>query len=55
MTMWTHYCPVDRAWISVGKDEPCNWCDKTEPFGELADANNKTRVNTVFHVNYQIV
>lgn len=24
--MWTHYCIVDRAWISVGKGEPCNWC-----------------------------
>lgn len=28
--MWTHYCIVDRAWISVGKGEPCNWCGKCE-------------------------
>jgi hypothetical protein len=26
--MWTHYCSVDRAWISVSKGEPCNWCGK---------------------------
>lgn len=29
--MWTHYCIVDRAWISVGKNEPCNWCGACEP------------------------
>lgn len=29
--MWTHYCIVDRGWISVGKNEPCNWCDAREP------------------------
>jgi hypothetical protein len=29
--MWTHYCPVDRGWISVGHKEPCNWCGQHEP------------------------
>lgn len=24
--MWKHWCPVDRAWLSVGLEEPCNWC-----------------------------
>jgi hypothetical protein len=24
--MWTHYCPRERARISVGAGEPCNWC-----------------------------
>ena len=29
--MWTHYCPVDRCWISVGHKEPCNWCGQHAP------------------------
>jgi hypothetical protein len=29
--MWTHYCPVDRTWIDVGKGEPCNWCGACAP------------------------
>jgi hypothetical protein len=29
--MWKHYCPVEKAWISVGKGEPCNWCERVEP------------------------
>jgi hypothetical protein len=20
--MWCHYCPIEKAWISVGKGEP---------------------------------
>lgn len=30
MTMWKHYCPKDRCWISVGKGERCNWCGRAE-------------------------
>lgn len=25
--MWKHWCQIERAWVSVGKGEPCNWCD----------------------------
>ena len=25
--MWKHYCLVEKAWISVGNGQPCNWCD----------------------------
>ena len=25
--MWKHYCLVEKAWISVGNKQPCNWCD----------------------------
>jgi hypothetical protein len=28
--MWRHYCPEEKAWISVGKGQPCNWCEQTE-------------------------
>ena len=38
-TMWTHYCIVDRAWISVGKNEPCNWCCAREPRGKEPTCN----------------
>ena len=41
--MWTHYCIVDRAWISVGKNEPCNWCGECERKAEVRknDAGNR--------------
>jgi hypothetical protein len=32
--MWRHYCPIEKTWISVGKGEPCNWCDTPEPKSE---------------------
>lgn len=25
--MWKHYCLVEKAWISVGNGQSCNWCD----------------------------
>jgi hypothetical protein len=28
--MWRHYCPEEKAWISVGKGQPCNWCEAKE-------------------------
>jgi hypothetical protein len=28
--MWRHYCPEEKAWISVGKGQPCNWCEQIE-------------------------
>lgn len=28
--MWRHWCQIERAWVSVGKGEPCNWCPATE-------------------------
>jgi len=24
--MWKHYCVMEKAWVSVGNGEPCNWC-----------------------------
>lgn len=29
--MWKHYCLVEKAWISVGNGQPCNWCDVKIP------------------------
>ena len=28
--MWKHYCLVEKAWISVGNGQQCNWCDTVE-------------------------
>lgn len=28
--MWHHFCKAEKAWISVGQGEPCNWCDAHE-------------------------
>ena len=28
--MWEHYCDVEHSMMGVGKNEPCNWCGKTE-------------------------
>lgn len=25
--MWKHYCLVEKAWITVGNGQQCNWCD----------------------------
>ena len=36
--MWKHYCPEEKAWISVGKDQPYNWCEQIEK--ENYDRNN---------------
>lgn len=41
--MWTHYCTVDRAWISVGKNEPCNWCGAEEK----SHKNDKHKTQTM--------
>lgn len=41
--MWTHYCIVDRAWISVGKNEPCNWCGCTEVKGDKKSRKHDVR------------
>jgi len=30
LTMWKHYCPVEKEWLEVGKGQSCNWCDKKE-------------------------
>jgi len=27
---WTHFCEVERAWLSVEKGCMCNWCNKKE-------------------------
>jgi hypothetical protein len=37
--MWRHYCPEEKAWISVGKGQPCNWCEQIEK--EKHDRNNQ--------------
>ncbi len=29
--MWTHFCSVDQAKISVGDGEQCNWCGLMQP------------------------
>jgi hypothetical protein len=34
--MWKHFCPIERAWISVGRGELCNWCETRE---SAANAN----------------
>ena len=26
--MWEHYCDEEKSMMSVGKGEPCNWCEK---------------------------
>jgi hypothetical protein len=31
--MWRHYCPIEKTCISVGKGEPCNWCEEKEALG----------------------
>ena len=28
--MWQHYCPQEQTRLSVGHNEPCNWCGATE-------------------------
>ena len=28
--MWEHYCDEEKSMMSVGKGEPCNWCEKEE-------------------------
>ncbi len=28
--IWEHYCEVEHSLMGVGKNEPCNWCGKTE-------------------------
>jgi hypothetical protein len=37
--MWDHYCVSEGTNLSVGKDEPCNWCgkyqDDVSEFGKL--------------------
>jgi hypothetical protein len=35
--MWRHYCPIEKTWISVGKGEPCNWCDTPEASDDPPD------------------
>jgi hypothetical protein len=38
-SMWNHYCVPEGTYLSVGKDEPCNWCgkyqDDVSEFGKL--------------------
>jgi hypothetical protein len=36
--MWRHYCPIEKAWISVGKGEPCNWCEEKQAPAQGRDA-----------------
>ena len=30
LSMWEHYCKVEKTEMSVGKEEPCNWCGEEE-------------------------
>jgi len=39
--MWTHYCKPDKAWLSVERGEPCNWCDAPETLEEPDDADDE--------------
>jgi hypothetical protein len=32
-SMWTHHCPTERALLSVGQGEACNWCGGVEKVG----------------------
>lgn len=29
--MWKHFCRRDKNVISIGENEDCSWCGKTEP------------------------
>jgi hypothetical protein len=35
LDMWPHKCE-DGAGMAIGKGEPCNWCDATEPIRQYA-------------------